>query len=129
MSSIEYYGEAKEVMRKAQWLFTKEEIIRNFFGLSRTEQVDGNGRVVDIRDEMRIDSVLKAKWVYDYYKYQKRLLELGVTEQDMRNYFPNVRFIEAGSTTTPESGAESTVSDIQEATEKPKRGRRKSSLE
>ena len=129
MSSIEYYGEAKEVMRKAQWIFTTEEKIRNFFGLSRTEQVDGNGRVVDIRDEMRIDSALKAKGVYDYYKYQKRLLELGVTEQDMRNYFPNVHFIEAGSTTSAESGTESVVSDIQETTEKPKRGRRKSSME
>ena len=78
---------------------------------------------------MRIDSALKAKGVYDYYKYQKRLLELGVTEQDMRNYFPNVHFIEAGSTASSESGAESVVSDIQETTEKPKRGRRKSSME
>lgn len=78
---------------------------------------------------MRIDSALKAKGVYDYFRYQKRLLELGVTEQDMRNYFPNVHFIEAGSTTATESGAESIVSDIQEATDKPKRGRRKSSVE
>lgn len=76
MSSIEYYGEAKEVMRKAQGAFTTEEKIRNFFGLNRTEQVDGNGRVVDIRDEMRIDSALKSKGVYDYYKYKARLLEI-----------------------------------------------------
>ena len=47
----------------------------------------------------------------------------------MRNYFPNVHFIEVGSTTTAESGAESVVSDIQEATDEPKRGRRKSSVE
>lgn len=129
MSSIEYYGEAKEVMRKAQGVFTTEEKIRNFFGLNRTEQVDGNGRVVDIRDEMRIDSALKSKGVYDYYKYKARLLEIWVTEADMRNYFPNVQFIEVGSTASSESGAESVVSDIQEATEKPKRGRRKSSVE
>lgn len=47
----------------------------------------------------------------------------------MRNYFPNVQFIEAGSTTTPELGTEPIVPDIQEAPDKPKRSRRKSGVE
>lgn len=47
----------------------------------------------------------------------------------MRNYFPNVQFIEAGSTTAPELGTEPSIPDIQEAPDKPKRSRRKSSVE
>ena len=129
MSNVEYYGEANEVIRKAYGRLTVEETIRNFFGLYKSEKVDEHGRIVDMNDSMRNDTILKKMGVYDYYKYKARLEELGVTERDMRNYFPNVQFIEAGSTTAPELGTEPSIPDIQEATDKPKRSRRKSSVE
>ena len=47
----------------------------------------------------------------------------------LTTFFPNVQFIEAGSTTAPELGTEPSIPDIQEATDKPKRSRRKSSVE
>jgi len=129
MSNIEYYGEAKEVIRKSYGTLTVEEKIRNFFWLYKSEQVDGNGRIIDMNDDIRNDARLRATGVYDYFKYKTRLEQLGVTENDMRNYFPNVQFIEAGSTTAPELGTEPSIPDIQEASDKPKRSRRKSSVE
>ena len=129
MSNIEYYGEANEVIRKAYGKLTVEETIRNFFGLYKSEKFDEHGRIVDMNDSIRDDKMLKKMGVYDYYKYKTRLEQLWVTESDMRNYFPNVQFIEIGSTTAPELGTESSVPDIQEASDKPKRGRRKSGVE
>ena len=82
-----------------------------------------------MNDDIRNDARLRATGVYDYFKYKTRLEQLGVTENDMRNYFPNVQFIEAGSTTAPELGTEPSIPDIQEASDKPKRSRRKSSVE
>ena len=129
MSNIEYYGEANEVIRKAYGKLTVEETIRNFFWLYKAEQVDGNGRIIDMNDDIRNDARLRATGVYDYFKYKTRLEQLWVTENDMRNYFPNVQFIEVGSTTAPELGTEPSIPDIQEASDKPKRSRRKSSVE
>lgn len=129
MSNIEYYGEANEVIRKSYGTLTVEETIRNFFWLYKSEQADGNGRIIDMNDDIRNDARLRATGVYDYFKYKTRLEQLWVTENDMRNYFPNVQFIEAGSTTTPELGTEPSVPDIQEAPVKPKRSRRKSGVE
>ena len=129
MSNIEYYGEAKEVIRKSYGTLTVEEKIRNFFWLYKSEQLDGNGRIIDMNDDIRNDARLRATGVYDYFKYKTRLEQLGVTENDMRNYFPNVQFIEAGSTTAPELGTEPSIPDIQEASDKPKRSRRKPSVE
>ena len=129
MSNIEYYGEAKEVIRKSYGTLTVEEKIRNFFWLYKSEQVDGNGRIIDMNDDIRNDARLRATGVYDYFKYKTRLEQLWVTENDMRNYFPNVQFIEAGSTTAPELGTEPSIPDIQEASDKPKRSRRKPSVE
>ena len=129
MSNIEYYGEAKEVIRKSYGTLTVEEKIRNFFWLYKSEQVDGNGRIIDMNDDIRNDARLRATGVYDYFKYKTRLEQLWVTENDMRNYFPNVQFIEAGSTTAPELGTEPSIPDIQEAPDKPKRSRRKPSVE
>lgn len=76
MSNIEYYGEAKEVIRKSYGTLTVEETIRNFFGLYRSEQVDGNGRIIDMNDGMRNDAILRATGVYDYFKYKTRLEQL-----------------------------------------------------
>lgn len=76
MSNIEYYGEAKEVIRRAYGKLTVEETIRNFFGLYKAEQVDSNGRVVDMNDGMRNDTTLREAGVYDYYNHKARLEQL-----------------------------------------------------
>lgn len=129
MAWVEYYGEAKEVMRKAYGKLTKEETVRNFFGLNRTEQVDGNGKVIDINDDMRSDARCRATGVYDYYQYAERLASLWVSENDMINFFPHVTFIKIGSWATDDAWVTPSIPDIQEATTTAKKWRRKSSVE
>ena len=81
-------------MRQLSWQFTVEETIRNFFGLYKEKIVDQAGNVVDIIDDFRDDVKLKKTWVYDYFTHKEALENLGVSEADMRKYFPYIQFHE-----------------------------------
>ena len=97
-------------MRQLSGQFTVEETIRNFFGLYKEKIVDQSGNVVDIIDDFRDDAKLRKTGVYDYPDHKEALERLGVSEADMRKYFPYIQFNEprreAESPITPETPSE-----------------------
>ena len=129
---VYYDGASADVMRQLSGQFTVEETIRNFFGLYKEKIVDQAGNVIDIVDDFRNDVKLKKTWVYDYFTNKEALENLGVSEADMRKYFPYIQFNEprreAESTIAPETPIEWGLPSTEGNTPKAKGRTRKASV-
>ena len=92
------------------WTIHSRETIRNFFGLYKGKDCRPSRNVIDIVDDFRNDVKLKRHEVYDYFTHKEALENLGVSEADMRKYFPYIQFNEprreAESTIAPETPSE-----------------------
>lgn len=49
--NVGYTEGSAEIMRKEYGYYTKEEIVREFFGLNKIKEVDDKGNVVDVKDD------------------------------------------------------------------------------
>ena len=129
---VYYDGAAWDIMRQLSGQFTVEETIRNFFGLYKEKIVDQAGNVIDIVDDFRNDVKLKKTWVYDYFTHKEALENLGVSEADMRKYFPYIQFNEprreAESPIAPETPSEWGLPSTEGNTPKAKGRTRKASV-
>ena len=120
-----YTDGALEIHRIEMGRFTTEEVIRNFFDLKKQKEYDDKGNVANLIDEMLNPSLVARQWVADFYKYEERLNQLWVTEQDIRNYFPYVQFNERASVTNEETPSEWGLHNVSDApTTKPRKSRK-----
>lgn len=84
-------AKTKEIMEYMTGMRTKEQTLREFFGLVIRFEYDEDGEIKRTHDDAENEAMLSKCNVH----YHPRLQELGVSEDDFYTFFPTLKYAQS----------------------------------